>query len=299
MPRRAWTLIVALGALWGASYLFIKIGLRDLSPAMIVFARTALGPLVLLPPALARGALRPLRGHVRFLVLLAAVQVAAPFVLITLGERSISSSLAGILVSTTPIFTALIAIQVDQEERVTGVGLAGVGVGIVGVGLVVGVDVAGSGLLGALAVVLASLGYAAGGLMMKKRMRGVPALGSAAATMVASAALLVPAAVASWPAHVPAAGPVLAVVALGVGGTGIAFVIFYALIADVGPTKASLVTYIAPGFAVVYGVSLLHERFTIAAGAGLVLIVGGSWLAAEGRLPARRYARAAADHPSG
>lgn len=299
MTRRAWIGITVLASLWGASYLFIKIGLRGFSPAMLVFLRTALGALVLLPAALARGALRTLRGHIGFVAVLAAVQVAAPFVLISLGERSISSSLAGILVSTTPLFTALIALRVDRDERVSGTGLVGVAVGILGVALVVGVDVGHSGLLGALAVVLASLGYAAGSLMLKRRMRGVPAVGVASATMAASALMLIPAAVATWPSQAPGAGPALAVLALGCGGTGLAFVIFYSLIADVGASRATLVTYLAPGFAVVYGVALLGERFTVATAAGLLLIVGGSWLAAEGRLPVARRAAPARGTPSG
>jgi drug/metabolite transporter (DMT)-like permease len=297
MPRKAWIAITALAALWGASYLFIKIGLRSFSPEMVVFLRTALAALVLLPPALSRGVLRNL--PVRDIVVLAAIQVAAPFLLISLGERSISSSLAGILVASTPIFNALIAIRIDQEERVSGWGIVGVGVGIVGVGLVVGVDVGGSGLLGALAVVLASLGYAIGSFFLKRRLRGVPALGVASGTMIASAAMVAPAAIATFPSAAPHAGPVLAIVALGCGGTGLAFVIFYWLIARVGPTKASLVTYIAPGFAVLYGVSLLNEKFTPATAAGLVLIVGGSWLAAEGRSPEPRRVAAARGTSSG
>jgi drug/metabolite transporter (DMT)-like permease len=127
----------------------------------------------------------------------------------------------------------------------------------------------------------------------------VPALGVASGTMIASAAMVAPAAIATFPSAAPHAGPVLAIVALGCGGTGLAFVIFYWLIARVGPTKASLVTYIAPGFAVLYGVSLLNEKFTPATAAGLVLIVGGSWLAAEGRSPEPRRVAAARGTSSG
>jgi drug/metabolite transporter (DMT)-like permease len=168
------------------------------------------------------------------------------------------------------------------------VGVAGTGIGIVGVALVVGIETAGSALVGALAVVLASFGYSVGAFYLKRRMKGFEAIGLVTATMAASALITLPLALASAPSETPGIGPLAAMVALGLGGTGIAFVLFYGLIADVGPTRASLVAYIAPGFAVLYGVTLLGERFTPVTALGLVLIVGGSWLAAEGRLPARR-----------
>jgi drug/metabolite transporter (DMT)-like permease len=287
MRRRSWILLGLLSALWGASYLFIKLGLEDLSPAMVVFGRTALAALVLLPVALARNALRGLRGRLTAVGLLAAVQIAGPFMLISVGEQEISSSLAGILVATAPIFTALLAIWVDHEERSHGLGLVGIAVGIVGVALLLGVDAGGSraALVGGLLVVLASLGYAIGGFYLKRRLSDHDPVGVVTAAMVSSALLALPAAVASAPASLPAAGPVAAVAALGIAGTGLAFVIFYTLIAVEGPAKASLVAYVAPGFAVAYGVALLGEDFTAATLAGLVLIVAGSWLAAEGRLP--------------
>ena len=277
-----------MAALWGASYMFIKIGLRDLSPELVVFLRTALAALLLVPLALHRDALRGLRDRVPQIVFIAAIQAAGPFLLIALGQQSISSSLAGILVSCAPIFTAILAVWVDQEERLGKVGILGIWIGIVGVALIVGLDTEGTALLGALAVILASFGYAIGGFWIKRNMKGVQAIGLVTAIMTASAVLTLPLAVIGAPDSVPDAGPLLAIAALGFGGTGIAFVIFYGLIAKVGPSRASVVAYVAPGFTVVYGATLLDERITVATIAGLVLIVGGSWMAAEGRLPARR-----------
>ena len=288
MSRRAWIELGIVAALWGASYMFIKIGLRDLSPEVVVFLRTALAALILVPLALHRDALRGLRDRVPQIVLIAAVQAAGPFLLIAIGEQSISSSLAGILVSCAPIFTAILALWVDHDERLGKVGILGIAIGIVGVGLIVGLDTEGSALLGALAVILASLGYAIGGFWIKRSMKGVQAIGLVTAIMTVSAVLTLPLALISAPASMPDAGPLLAIAALGFGGTGIAFVIFYGLIAQVGPSRASIVAYVAPGFTVAYGALLLDERITAATIAGLVLIVGGSWMAAEGRLPARR-----------
>lgn len=300
VDRRGWLLLLLLASLWGASYLFIKLGLEDLPPAMIVLARTALAALVLIPVALARQAFSGLRGRLRPIVVLAAVQVAGPFLLISVGEQEISSSLAGILVASAPIFTAALAIWVDHEERSHGLGFLGVAIGIVGVALLLGVDTGGEGaaLVGGLLVVLASLGYAIGGLYLKRRLSQVSPVGVGAATMLASALLSAPAALATAPDSLPGLGAAAAVIALGVGGTGLAFTIFYTLIATVGPAKASLVAYIAPGFAVVYGVVLLDERFSAGTVAGLVLILAGSWLAAEGRLPGRDAAVAAGVPPA-
>jgi drug/metabolite transporter (DMT)-like permease len=289
MDRRSWTLLLVLGAIWGASYLFIKIGLRDLSPSMVAFLRIALAALVLLPVAASQGALRGVRSRAGWLAVVGAVQVAGPFVLISAGEEEISSSLAGILVASVPLFTALLAIWVDHEERSQGLRLGGVLVGFGGVTLLLGVDLGGSGsaLLGGVAVVLASLGYAVGGLLVKHRLAGLAPVGMSAAVVTASAIFLLPPALLTAPEAAPGLGPVAAVAALGVLGTGLAFVILYRLIASIGPARAWLVTYIAPGFAVVYGAVLLSEEVTVATLAGLALILFGSWLAAEGRLPLR------------
>jgi drug/metabolite transporter (DMT)-like permease len=293
MTRRSWLLMGLLAALWGASYLFIKVALEDgVQPVFLVFARLALGAIVLVPIAIGQGALDGLRGRWGAIAFMAVVQVTVPFLLITYGEQHIASSLTGILVSAAPIFTVLLAIRFDDDERPRGVAAAGVVMGILGVVLLFGVDLSGdaAALAGGLMVLLASLGYAIGGLYLKHRLRGVPALGIAASTLVISALLLAPAALFALPAAVPAAKATLSLLVLGAGGTGIAFLIFYTLIADIGPGRASLVAYIAPGFAVLYGVWLLSEPLTAGAVLGLALILAGSWIAAEGRLPGQARA---------
>lgn len=287
MGRRDWTWLLILAAIWGSSYLFIKIGVREMSPSMVVFLRVALGALVLVPFAWRRGALSGIGGAWPMLCLVALIQVAIPFLLIAEGEEEISSALAGILVASVPIFSALLAIFFDHEERSDGIRGVGVLLGIVGVVLLLGVDLEGAALLGGLAVLLASFGYAVGGLMVKKRLRGVEPIAVAATVMVVSAVATLPPAVITAPAELPGVGPLAAVTALGVVGTGIAFAIFYGLIARVGPSKSFVVTYLAPGFAVLYGALLLDEAITTATVGGLALILGGSYLAAEGRLPWR------------
>lgn len=284
MSRRAWILLLTLAAIWGASYLFIAIALDDLSPATVVAARCGLAALVLAPIAWRAGALAGLRDSIGALFALALVQVAAPFLLISAGQTEIASSLAGILVASAPIFTAILAVWIDDSERLHGRGIVGVAIGIAGVGVLLGVDLGGDSaqLLGGLAVVLASLGYAIGGFMLKRRFSGLRPIGVVVGTMAASAILSAPLALATPPDAV-GIDTLAAIAALGAGGTGVAFVIYYTLNAEVGPTRTSLVAYIAPGFAVLYGVALLGEDFSIGTALGLILIVGGSWLAANSR----------------
>jgi drug/metabolite transporter (DMT)-like permease len=297
MDRRSWTLLLILGAIWGASYLFIKIGLRDLTPEAIAFARIALAALVLVPLAWSRGALKGLRPLAGWFLVIGSVQVAVPFVLIGLGEEHISSGLAGILVATTPMFTALLAIWVDHEERSHGWALFGVALGFAGVALLLGVDLGGSSdeLIGGLMVVLAALGYAVGALTAKHKLSEVQPIGMSAGVMAASTVVLIPAAAAGSPSEVPGIGPIAAVVTLGILGTGIAFIMLYHLISTVGPARTWLVTYVAPLFAVFYGATLLDERITAATIGGMVLILIGSWLAGGGRLSASIAPRARAD----
>jgi len=299
VERRNWILLLVLAALWGASYLFIKIGLDDLTPAGIVFTRTALAALVLLPFAIRSGGLAEIWDKAPLVFTLAAIQVAGPFLLISAGERHIASSMAGILVASAPIFTVLFAIWLDHSERLHGRGLVGVAVGIVGVALLLGVDLGDSStaLLGGLMVLLASVGYAVGAFMLKRWFQGRPPIALVTSTMGASALLTLPLFLIDLPEHV-GLDTISAMSALGIGGTGIAFVIYYGLNHAVGATKTSLVAYIAPVFAVIYGVTLLDESFTATTAAGIVLILGGSWLAAQGGRPAVARGRVAATEPA-
>jgi drug/metabolite transporter (DMT)-like permease len=265
---------------------------RELSPAVVSWGRVVLAAAALAPVAALRGELTFAGLSLPVILALALTQTAGPFLLIAAGEQEVSSSLAGILVASTPLFTALLAIRIDHEERAEGLRLVGVALGLVGVALLLGFDLSGSGheLLGGLAIVLASLSYAIGGFITKHRASRVSPFALATWMTLASSVLLLPAAALGAPTETPGIGPVAAVAALGVVGTGVAYAIFYSLVASVGPARTFIVTYLAPAFAVLYGATLLSEAVTIATLAGLALIVGGSYLAAEGRLPGRRRA---------
>jgi drug/metabolite transporter (DMT)-like permease len=303
MSRRSWLLLGLLSAIWGASYLFIKVALEDgMSPLVIVFVRTLLAALVLLPIAARAGHLAGLRRNAAAIGVLAVVQMGGPLLLIAAGEQKISSSLTGILVATAPIFTFLLAFAIEGEERASGVSLAGVAIGIAGVALLLGVDAGGGGgaLAGGLMVVAASFGYGVGGWFVKRNVHGVHPIAMVAATALTVALATAPFAALSAPDHLPGLDASASLLALGVLCTGAAFAIFYSLVASDGPAKASLVGYIGPGFSIGYGVTLLDERFTAATAAGLVLILGGTWLAATGgKLPAGGVDVAPAGEPHG
>jgi drug/metabolite transporter (DMT)-like permease len=302
MSRRSWILLTVLSALWGSSYLFIKVALEDdVAPAVIVSLRTALAAIVLLPLAARRSALAGVRANAGPIMVLAVVQMAGPLLLIALGEQQISSSLTGILVATAPIFTFLLAFGLEGEERAAGLSLAGVVIGIAGVVLLLGVDTGGGSgaLAGGLCVVLASFGYGVGAWFLKRRVHDIQPVAMVGATAANVAVLTAPLAVLDLPSQVPGPAAVGSLLTLGMLCTGLAFVIFYSLVGSDGPAKASLVGYIAPGFSIVYGVTLLDESFTLATAAGLVLITGGSWLAAEGRFPWRRRSAACGELAAG
>jgi drug/metabolite transporter (DMT)-like permease len=290
MTRRSWILMLALAALWGASYMFIEITLDGgLSSTFLVFARLVLGALILAPVAMSRGAFAPARRHLPTLAFIALVQITGPFLLITVGQHHVTSSMAGILIASAPIFTTLIAARYAHDDRLGPVGMAGVALGMVGIALLFGVDLSGTTatLLAGLGILLAGFGYAVGATLSKRRLADVPPIGIAASIIGLGAVSLAPLAPFTAPSSVPSLGTLAALFVLGAGGTGIAFLIFYILNADVGPSRASVVAYIAPVFSVVYGVTLLDEPFGAGTAAGLVLILAGSWLAADGRLPTR------------
>jgi len=302
MSRRSVALLMLLSAFWGASYLFIKVALEDgVAPWAIVSIRTALAALVLVPLAIQRGVLGSLRGRLGPVVVLALVQVAGPLTLIALGEERISSSLTGILVASAPIFTFLLAFALTGEQRASTGSLVGVAIGVIGVGMLLGVDAGGGAeaLVGGLFVILAALGYAVAAWYLKRNLTGVEPVATVAGTQVVAALVTLPVGLLHVPDAAPGLGAVASLLTLGVVCTGFAFVIFHSLVASDGPARASLVGYIAPVFSIFYGVVLLDERFGAATAAGLVLILGGSWLAAGGELPARRRDVTAAGEPHG
>lgn len=283
MSGRALALFLAVSLLWGVPYALIAVALDEGFTAWTVAAgRVAIAAVALLALVLPRGGLGALRGRWRAVAAVALLDVAAPFALVTLAERSISSSAAGVLVASTPLWVAALALRFDGSERAGRGQLAGIAVGFAGVVLLLGLGSVGTGVAGGGAMVLlASLGYAAASLIVKQRLADVPPLPLTAATLGVATLVLLPFALADLPGDAPTGGGWAALAALGLACTAAAFALFYALIAVAGAGRAALITYVAPIFAVLLGVLALDEGFTAANAGGIALILAGAWLAAR------------------
>jgi drug/metabolite transporter (DMT)-like permease len=280
---RGYLLFAAMAVIWGIPYLFIKIAVAELSPATLVFARTALGAALLLPLAVARGDLRPLWRHRRTVVAYTVVEVAAPWFLLSDAERHLSSSLAGLLIAGVPLVGVVLAWITGGDDRPDARGVGGLLVGLAGVALVVGLDVATDDLAAVGEVGLVVLGYATGSLIIARGLRGVPTAGVIAGSLALTSVVYLPFGIAQWPRAVLSASAVLSVAVLGAVCTALAFLLFFALIREVGAVRATVITYFNPAVAVVLGVLVLGERFTLGIALGLALILVGSFIGTRRR----------------
>ena len=281
--------IALLASIWGGSYLFNEIALRELGPGVIVWSRVTLGALTIWPLAILSGATGAIRSHLKPLVLIGVVQIAIPITLITVGQQWIASSLAGVLNGSVPIFVALFALAIDRSERPTGMRVAGIAIGFLGVVAVYGLDVGTDryALLGALCLTGSSIGYAIGPLYAKTRLAGVEPLGIVAVLLTTASVATLPLALAELPHAVPSAGAAGSVAMVGVVGTGLAFVLYYRIMQAIGPARTSVVAYLIPAVAVLYGATLLDEPVGDGIAIGLALILLGSYLTARrSRVPA-------------
>ena len=274
MSRRDALLLLVLSAIWGASFMLIKVGVRELEPATLVLVRVVLAALTLLPLALAAKTLGTLRGHWGPLLVMAALNSAVPFWLLSFGETRIDSGLAAVIQAAAPLWTVLLATWIDPTQRVRGLRLAGVVLGFLGVALLVGAQ-SGGELIGALAVLLTAVCYAAGVLYGGRRLGAVPAVPLSFGTMALASLLVAPAGLWQLPDAVPSWEVVAAVVALGVVGTGLAYILYFGLMQSAGASRAILVTYLVPAMALVYGAVLLDEAVTAVALVGLALVLAG------------------------
>jgi drug/metabolite transporter (DMT)-like permease len=275
---RRWLLFAAMCVIWGVPYLLIRVAVRDLDPSVLVFARTGLGAALLLPLAAARGQLRPLVPYWRPLLLFAAVEIAVPWLLLSSAERRLSSSFSGLMIAAVP----LVGVAVTRERLGTW-SMGGLVLGLAGVAALVGLDLSGTSATGVLEIAAVVVGYAVGPIILARRLRALPALGVIAASLGVTALAYAPVAAVSLPGAVPSAKVLASVATLAVVCTALAFVLFFALIEQIGPVRATVITYVNPAVAAVLGVGLLGERFTAGMGVGFALILAGSVLAARPR----------------
>jgi drug/metabolite transporter (DMT)-like permease len=283
-------MLAAVALLWGASFLFIKVAVRELAPATLILGRLGLAALTLavIVPFLAGGrrTIAEIRANAGWLAVVGLVNVAIPFWLLSWGETRIASGLASIIQASVPIFNAVIAFGFFRDVRVGGLRLAGVGIGFVGVALLVGAQPHGK-VLGALAVCGMALCYAVGQLLAGRHLRQVQPPVVALATTAVAAIVAFPFGIAQAPGHMPGWKTVGSVAALAIPLTAVAFLLFYAIIAGAGAAYASLVTYLVPPIALAYGAIFLGEHFGAVDFAALALILGGVVLG-TGRVRLRR-----------
>jgi drug/metabolite transporter (DMT)-like permease len=278
MTRRGWVLFCSLGLIWGLPYLLIRVSVREVDPAFLVFVRTAGGALLLLPFTVRRGVLAPLLRRWKALIAYTFIEIAIPWFLLFNAERRLTSSLTGLLVAAVPIAGAVLAVitGTDHLDRRRMLGLC---LGIVGVATLVGFDVHGSSLLAALSLSGVVVGYALGPWILGRHLSQLPAMGVVTTSLVLCAVVYAPAAAFQLPSRTLSGSVIASIVTLTVLCTAVGFVVLFSLVGEVGAMRSTVVTYVNPAVAVLLGTTILGEHFGVSTGIGFVLILGGSFLA--------------------
>ena len=276
MTRRGWLLFTALSLCWGIPYLFIRIAVVDLDPLIVAFGRTAIAGLLLLPLALRARALQQLRPHWKILLLYTTVEIIGPWILLGHAETRLNSSTTGLIIAVVPIAAAII-LTVMGLDRLDARRISGLAIGFVGVGLLVGLDVQIDDFVAIGQLLLVVLGYAIGPIIISRKLAQLPSLGVVTASLLIAAAAYAPFTPFVWPDHwtAPALG---SVAVLAVICTATAFLVMFALIAEAGPARMTLITYVNPAVAVLLGATVLGEPLTVGLAVGFPLIILGSVL---------------------
>ncbi len=299
MSRRAAVLFVALGVAWGIPYLLIKVAVDELSPAELVLSRTVLAALILLPIALARGAIRPVLARWRWLVVFAVVEIAVPWVFLGSAETRLPSSTTGLLIAAVPLVGLAIAFGTGVAEPMSVTAWLGLAMGVVGVAALVGLDVSGSNLSAVAELAVVVVGYAMGPAILARPLRGLPGIGIMASALTLTAVAYVPVVLFTdgVPTGLPSGDVVWSVVLLASVCTAAAFMLLFALVGEVGPVRATTITYLNPAVAVVAGALILSEPVTVWTVVGFVLVVSGSYVV--NRRPSRGDSRPDGERPAG
>ena len=281
MSARAWVAFVALGVIWGVPYFFIKVAVQELSPFVIAWGRVTLAAAILLPIAWHRGALRSASAHLTAILTFAIVEFVIPFSAISVGERWIDSSTAGILIACVPLTVTLISRFFGLHEPLGPWRLVGLVVGLLGVIALLGLGTVTwpLGWVGVGCMLLSTVGYAVGPLIIQKYLKSLDSLGPIALSLAASSVLLLIPAALSLPARAPSPLALTSIVILGVLCTAVAMLFMFYLVSHAGPARATVITYINPIVASLLGVLLLHEHLGLGGIVALALILLGAWLA--------------------
>jgi drug/metabolite transporter (DMT)-like permease len=278
VSRRGWVLFIAMGVIWGIPYLLIKVAVEEFSPAALVLARTMLAAALLMPIAAINGHLRPLLPYWRPLLVYTVIEICVPWLLLGYAEQRLSSSLAGLLVASVPLMGAVL-VRATGHERLESRRVAGLLIGFAGVAALVGFDVDTADLRSVAAIVGVAFCYALGPLILSRYLSGLPGLGVVAASLAITALIYLPMGGSQWPTGPVSAQAWLAVIGLAVVCTAIGFLVFFQLVAEVGPARATVITYVNPAVALALGAVVLDEAVTLATLVGFGLILVGSVLA--------------------
>jgi len=287
MSRKSTLIFALVGVLWGIPYLFIKVAVDEdtgYAPAIVVFGRVLIGAAILIPLAIRdRSIFDAFRG-IKYVAFYALLEMVIPWILIGTAEQKISSGLAGLLIASVPIWSNLITYFQGDKDALKANRIVGIGIGFLGVVLIVGIETftGSSDPLSILMVIIAAIAYSYAIIMIRNKLPDVSGIAINGVAMALTAIFYLPFTIALWPDHTVSPEATYSVIALGIFSTGLAFAIFFSLIADIGPTRASLVTYWNTAIAVLLGVIILSEPLTVGLGIGLPLVMLGSWLVNRG-----------------
>jgi len=291
VSQRGLLLFSLMSVVWGIPYFFIRVAVAEVTPATLVFGRSAIAAAILLPIAITRVDLRAVLRRWRWVAAFAVAEIGIPWVLLASAEQHVSSSLAGLLVAGVPLVGSVIAFATGGADRLGRTGLIGLLVGLAGVVAIVGGDFTASDARALLEVGVVVVGYAIGPAILSRRLGGLPSVGVMALSLTLCALVYAPFAAAEWPSALPSPNALASVVTLAVVCTAAAFLLFAALIDEIGPVRATVITYVNPAVAAVLGVLVLGETFTVGMAAGFALVILGSTLATR---PARAPERSEA-----
>ena len=285
MTRRGFLLFAALGVAWGIPYLFIKVAVAELEPAMLVLSRSALAAVLLLPLAIFRKEITPFLRHWKPLLAYTIVEIIVPWFFLSTAEQHLPSSTAGLLLAAVPLAGVGVAFLIGRPSRLSGQNWLGIVVGMLGVAALVGLDVGGSDLLSVGQMAIVAVGYALGPAIVSRWMPEVPGVGLVALSLAGAAIAYIPivAFTGAWPTVVPSAPVIIAVIVLAVVCSALAFLLMIGLISEIGPVKATTITYVNPAVAILAGVIVLGEQVTVWTIVGFALVLGGSWLVTRKR----------------
>jgi drug/metabolite transporter (DMT)-like permease len=285
VTRRGLLLFAALGLAWGIPYLFIKVAVGELDPAMVVLARSGLAALLLLPLALFRREVGPVLRRWRPMLAYTVVEIVIPWYFLSSAEQHLPSSTAGLLLAAVPLAGVAVAFAMGRPARLSGMNWLGIGIGMLGVAALVGLDVGGSDLLSVGEMAIVVVGYALGPAILSRWMADLPGVGVVAVSLAGAAVAYIPVVVLTggWPSAWPSAAVIVAIIVLAVVCSALAFLLMIGLVSEIGPVRATTITYVNPAVAILAGVIVLGERVTVWTVVGFVLVLAGSWLVTRKR----------------